>query len=291
MTMTPWGDAGQLRARRLRPGPTADRVAVSRNQVERMYAAMVATVAENGYEGTRVTDVVKLSGVSRSAFYKHFEDKLDCFLATLDELARLAYAEIADHHDRTLPWEERLRAVADACLDLVLEQSAAARLCLVEVYAAGPEAAARLDETIARTEAGLAKLLAESPERKGMPRDVIRAIVGGIRKTVHTRLRRGEEAELIHELPELIDWALSYHAPPSRLRRPRRSPDRGAAPFPDHSLARERLVTAVIDTVAANGYPNDDHRDRRACLGVAEHLLRQLREQGGGVAGGARPRA
>ena len=42
MTTTPWGDATQLRARRLRPGPGADPAAVTHNQRERMYAATVA---------------------------------------------------------------------------------------------------------------------------------------------------------------------------------------------------------------------------------------------------------
>jgi AcrR family transcriptional regulator len=221
-----------------------------------MYAAMVAAVAENGYEGTRVSDVVKLSGVSRSAFYKHFEDKLDCFLATLDATTALAYEQLAEAYDLELPWEERLRVVADALLDLVLEQQAAARLCLVEVYAAGPEAVKRLDRAVLAAEDALATAFSESPERKGMPRDIVRAIVGGILKTVHTRLRRGEEAELIQELPQLIDWGLSYQAPPERLRRPRRRAERGAAPRPDPAVARERLVTAITETIAEHGYPD-----------------------------------
>jgi AcrR family transcriptional regulator len=256
MTTTPWGDATQLRARRLRPGPGADPVAVTRNQRERMYAAIVAAVSENSYEATRVADVVKLSGVSRSAFYKHFEDKLDCFLATLDEIAMLAYRRLADAYDVDQPWEERLRGVADVFLDLLLEQPAAARMCLVEVYAAGPQAVQRLDSAIFAAEGAVADAFEESPERAGMPRDIVRAIVGGILKTVHTRLRRGQEAELIHELPQLIDWALSYRTPPTKLRRPRRRPDRGAAPQPDHGVARERLVTAITETIAARGYPD-----------------------------------
>jgi AcrR family transcriptional regulator len=256
MTTTPWGDATKLRARRLRPGPATSSAAVARNQRERMYAAMVAAVAENGYEATRVADVVKLSGVSRSAFYKHFEDKLDCFLATLDELAGLAHVELVKHYDRELPWEERLRTVADAFLDMVLEQPAAARLCLVEIYAAGPVAVERLDRAVERVEAEVGNAFAESPARKGMPRDVIRAIVGGVRKTVHTRLRRGEEVELIHQLPELIDWGLSYETPSTQLRRPRRRPSRGQASLPDLGRARERLVSASTDVIAENGYPN-----------------------------------
>jgi AcrR family transcriptional regulator len=256
MTSTPWGDATQLRARRLRPGPGADPVAVTRNQRERMYAATVAAVAENSYEATRVADVVKLSGVSRSAFYKHFEDKPDCFLATLDEIAALAHKQLAEAYDTALPWEERLRAVADAFLDLLLEQPAAARLCLVEVYAAGPQAVRRLDDTVLVVEEAVADAFEESPERRGMPRDVVRAIVGGVLKTVHTRLRRGEEAELIQELPQLVDWALSYRTPTTKLRRPRRRPDRGAVPSPDPTIARERLVSAITETIAERGYPD-----------------------------------
>jgi AcrR family transcriptional regulator len=221
-----------------------------------MHAAMVAAVAENGYAATRVADVVKLSGVSRSAFYKHFEDKLDCFLATLDEIAALAKDHLAKAYDAKLPWEERLRVVADSLLDLLLEQPAAARLCLVEVYAAGPQAVQRLDVAIQAAESAVLSAFGESPERKDMPRDIVRAIVGGILKTVHTRLRRGDDVELIHELPLLIDWALSYHAPPAQLRRPRRRPDRGDAPQPDQTVARERLVTATTETIAQRGYPD-----------------------------------
>ena len=256
MTTTPWGDATQLRARRLRPGPGADPSTVTRNQRERMYAATVAAVAENGYEAMRVADIVKLSGVSRSAFYKHFQDKLDCFLKTLDELAELAWKELEQHYDPKLPWEQRLRVVADALLDLLLEQPAAAQLCLVEVYAAGPRAVERLDRAVAAVEAALVRAFNESPERKGMPRDVVRAILGGVRKTVHTRLRRGEESRLIEELPQLIDWGLGYETPREPLRRPRRRPDRGAAPDADPTVARERLVTAITDTIAERGYPD-----------------------------------
>jgi AcrR family transcriptional regulator len=229
-------------------------VAVTRNQRERMYAAMVAAVAENGYEGTRVADVVKLSGVSRSAFYKHFEDKLDCFLMTLDEIAEMAYTELAKRYDAELPWEQRLREVADGFLDLLLEQPAAARYCLVEVYAAGDAAVERLDRAVAAVEDIVRAAFGESPERKDMPRDVLRAIVGGIRKTIHTRVRRGEQANLIEELPQLIDWGLGYDAPPEKLKRPRRKPDRGAAPLPDHDAPRERLVTAITATIAERGY-------------------------------------
>ena len=51
---------------------------------------MVATVAEKGYEATTVADLVELSGVSRSAFYRHFADKQACFLAAIEALVEPA---------------------------------------------------------------------------------------------------------------------------------------------------------------------------------------------------------
>ncbi len=86
MAQTPWGDASQLREKRLRPGRGTPRQEAKKNQRERLFAAMVATVDEKGYEATTVADLVELSGVSRSAFYKHFEDKQACFLAAVEEL-------------------------------------------------------------------------------------------------------------------------------------------------------------------------------------------------------------
>src|SRR6476661_8512319 len=86
MVRTPWGDAAQLREKKLRPGRGTPREEAERNQRERLFAAMVATVAEKGYEATTVADLVELSGVSRSAFYRHFEDKKECFLTAAEAL-------------------------------------------------------------------------------------------------------------------------------------------------------------------------------------------------------------
>src|ERR1700753_2601247 len=86
MVTTPWGDAGTLRDRKLQPGRRLPPEEVARNQQERLFAALVAVVAEKGYEATRVEDLLELSGVSRSAFYAHFSDKEEGLLARLAPL-------------------------------------------------------------------------------------------------------------------------------------------------------------------------------------------------------------
>ena len=74
MVRTPWGDAASLRERKLRPGRGTPRDLAERNQRERLFGAMVAAVDEKGYEAATVADVVRISGVSRSAFSRHFDD-------------------------------------------------------------------------------------------------------------------------------------------------------------------------------------------------------------------------
>jgi len=121
MVRTPWGDAASLRKRKLRPGRGTPRQEAERNQRERLFAAMVATVAEKGYEATTVADLVKLSGVSRSAFYKHFDDKQACFLAAIEAMVEPTFAKLAG--DETAPpGMERMQAAFETLIRAIVEQ-------------------------------------------------------------------------------------------------------------------------------------------------------------------------
>src|SRR3954469_23035443 len=134
MVRTPWGDAASLRERKLRPGRGTPREEAVRNQRERLFAAMVATVAEKGYEATTVADLVELSGVSRSAFYRHFEDKQECFLTAAEALIQPT-VEIMEQAERSGSGKERTEQALDAFLNLVAAQPGASKMCFVEVYA------------------------------------------------------------------------------------------------------------------------------------------------------------
>ncbi len=86
MAGLPWGESSELRERRLPPGPQTSKEEVERNHRERLSGTTVAVTAEKGYAATSVTDLVAVAGMSRSAFYTYFENKEDCFLATLDAI-------------------------------------------------------------------------------------------------------------------------------------------------------------------------------------------------------------
>lgn len=253
-TMTPWGPAEELRSRQLRPGPGHDPGAVERNQRQRILGATVAVVAEHGYETTRVADILDLAGVSRAAFYRHYANKLECFLATLDELAAMARNQVVDsYRDSDRPWDERLLAVFEGLVEMILAQPAAARVWLVEIYSAGPQAVERMERLADQLERLTMDAIGETSERSGLPAEGVRAVLGGLRQIVSTRLRHGTEAELPALVPDLLDWALRYSAPSARLRRPRKPP-RLPAPTPDPDEQRRRILAAVTELAAETSY-------------------------------------
>jgi AcrR family transcriptional regulator len=70
---------------KLRPrpnGPPHEQIVA--NQRYRLCGAMIAAVAAHGYARTSVAQLCRLAGVSKRTFYEQFEDKQDCFLASVE---------------------------------------------------------------------------------------------------------------------------------------------------------------------------------------------------------------
>ncbi len=251
MTQTPWGDSGKLRERKLAPGNRASREEVARSQRERLFAAMVAAVAERGYEATTVADLLVLSGVSRAAFYEHLANKEGCFLATLEEIIQRTSEAVSVGYDGR-------GSALGVFIELIVGQPAASRVCFVEAFAAGPEAVAAMDQAVA----GFERLVGRGYEERGkgakMPAELVEAIVGGLRKVIYSRLRREQEGELGGLARQLGEWSLGYQPPPAPLRRrvkapPKEEPERA-------SSARERIIAAAGELFSKRGYPETSVR-------------------------------
>lgn len=250
MVQTPWGNSTELRERKLRPGAGTPRAEVVRNQRERLFGAIVAAVADKGYEATTVADLVRLSGVSRSDFYKHFASKQDCFVAMVEELVEPAVEAILGRAEEAD--EQRVQEVFEAFLAFAAMHPATARVCIVELHTAGPEAEAAVDGVFAAIEKLVSEANERVPGREETPPEVVRALIGGLRKVIHTRLARREESELERLAPQLWEWALGYPRPPQPLRVPRRASG-GSSQFEGYTPA-ERIARAVAGVTAEKGY-------------------------------------
>ncbi len=253
--LTPWGPADSLRGRQLRPGPGNDPAKVARNQRERLFGAMVASVSERGYAATTLAHLVEISGVSRRSLYDLFADKDACFRASVEALLAGGLGQLLGAEDPGADWDERARGRFSAYAKLIADQPAAARMCLSEAYVAGGAARAPVEEAIEVWERAMAALLAESPEHSGMPPEMITIFAGSTLEIARDRLQR----DRVDELPGLIDQAadvlLAYRPPPRPLRlatRPPKAPAEAIA-GPDH---RERALRALAVACAEKGYAN-----------------------------------
>src|SRR4051812_40258607 len=78
-------DLAPPKVEKVRPRSGLSRVEVVANQRARIYAGFAVALAYHGYEDTKVTDIVELSGVSRATFYERFESKELCFDAAYED--------------------------------------------------------------------------------------------------------------------------------------------------------------------------------------------------------------
>ncbi|MBS1678333.1 MAG: TetR/AcrR family transcriptional regulator [Actinobacteria bacterium] len=273
MLRTPWGDADALRRRRLPPGRSDDRDAARRDQRERLLAAMVAGCAQKGYQATSVEDLLRVAGVSRATFYEQFDDKLDCFRAAENEIVAGGIAAIAGQLGREGDAIARPRAALAAFVGVVVAQPAAARLCLIESYAAGEAGMEPIRRAIDRAVLLARDAAEQMPDRAGMPREVLRGVVAGIHQVIYARLLDEREAELPDLVPEIWDWAMSFPAPPRPLRRGGRlivsRPVAEATPFASYS-PEQRIIRGLAAAVAKKGYPATTIADIAAASSISQ---------------------
>lgn len=168
---------------------------------EAIVAAMVRVAGSKGYLAVSVADVLTEAGVSRTTFYKHFSDKLECFLAAYDRAMEtiLEAAETACEDGRG--WRERARSGLAAVVELLAAEPALARTAIVEISTAGVEARRHhwtsMERFAALLEPGPREQETELPANTGLM--AISAVAG----LIFDELREGRAESLPGLLPEL----------------------------------------------------------------------------------------
>jgi AcrR family transcriptional regulator len=166
-------------------------------------------VAERGYEGLKIRDLVKSAGISSRAFYERFGGKEDCFGSTYELLAGRAVRRIGSAQTGEREWRRRPRLMIEELTREAARDPLAAHLILVTAYEAGPKSL----ERAWRVERLLSGMVAESlarPRGVTVPPRVAEGMVAGVVKVMQGRLRDAKTIEP-EELDEVLtNWLLSY---------------------------------------------------------------------------------
>jgi AcrR family transcriptional regulator len=182
---------------------------VARNQRQRILAAVAEATSERGYARMSVEDVVRGAGVSRRTFYELFANKERVFLEAYDQVANLLVAAVRAANEGERGFANRVTAGFRVFLELLEASPAFARMCVVEVMAAGPEAVAKRTAVMGE----FAKLVEENARTElehggNVPAMHAQTIVAGAYEAVYRMIAAGEIDRLSTLLPDLVESAL-----------------------------------------------------------------------------------
>jgi AcrR family transcriptional regulator len=188
-------------------------------QRERLFEAAAAVFAETGYADASAESISRAAGMSKATFYEHFANKEECIVALFDHaydvlIKRIVKAATAAGDNPLARMREGMKAFLVALVDFPNE----AQTLLVEIIGAGPAAAQRRDEIIAR----FAQVLDRENERVAASHDFPRfaspddafAIVGAIAELASRQIRLGEPAHPLDLQPVIERFAVGLLGQP-----------------------------------------------------------------------------
>lgn len=169
--------------------------------------AVAELTAENGYEATKIADIVRRAGVARKTLYDNFDGKEDLFLSavnmTLLEM-RVAIEEACEEAADSS--EAAIVAGLEALLEFVAEHPAAAKMCMLEAISATPSSARLYDAGVHDC---VELLRAHAPAEAGLPETIEESLVGGVAWILQLQIRKGQAEQAPELLPELSQFVLS----------------------------------------------------------------------------------
>lgn len=285
---------------KLAPGHRLPSEIVAAHQRERLIIATMELVERQGYPATSAAQVARHASVSGAAFYKHFANKEECFIAACQEVSSRAGARvIAAYNAPGLDWRERLRAALDAYLHHARAWPQGMHICIADALSAGPRAAQLHDETMLSAQRMIAGCLSQAPDQTPLSPNLARALAGGIARVTYTLIREDRARELPGLRDDIEAWMLACRHPPVGRSGPNGKPrDKateqalpgaipGAIPGasePEIASAaqtppgtsetpaqnpRARIVEAVVELACEEGYVAMTHQQIAARAGMS----------------------
>lgn len=219
--MPPRGKGGTKEKRAAKQPTASARPALPREFIavhkrRRIMDALAELTAEQGYEATKISDIVRRAGVARKTLYDNFDGKEEVFLAAFDaardEVLRRVREAAAEAGEAGEDWRDQVEAGLAAFLAYVAEQPTLARMCMIESLSATPVTTKRYEDTL---ETFVEMTRETLPGDSRLPDTIAETAVGGVAWIVYQQIRRGEAERAEDLLPELSEFLLApYGAAP-----------------------------------------------------------------------------
>jgi AcrR family transcriptional regulator len=211
--------------RRGRSGGASPRGRIAELQRARLLAGAVLAMEELGWSATTVAHITARARVSRRTFYDLFENREDCLLAVLKDVAQRIEGEISRAKLDGLGWVDRVRGGLSAILSFFDREPVLARVCMVQALQGGPGILVWREDILTRLAGLLDEGRTESARSRECTELTAEGLVGAACAIVHARLLIDKRQEpltgLLGELMSLI--VLPYQGPAGARRERTRS--------------------------------------------------------------------
>jgi AcrR family transcriptional regulator len=207
--MPPRGKGGTQERRAPKgPAPSArpalSREFIAEHKQRRIMDALAELTAEQGYEATKISDIVKRAGVARKTLYDNFEGKEEVFLAAFDGARDEVLRRVTEGGEGD--WQDRVEGGLAAFLAYVAEQPTLAQMCMIEALSATPATTKRYEDAL---EAFVVLARQALPQDERLPDTIVETLVGGVAWIVYQQIRRGEAERAEDLLPELTEFMMA----------------------------------------------------------------------------------
>jgi len=185
-------------------GPSRDEVA--RNQRGRLVSALLSALAEHDYQCLRTRELCERARLSKRDLYRHYKGGVhDCYMAAFAQVQDALVERLESAWASGNTPSQRLTLAIAAFVHVLAHDPVAARVALVEPYAAGPAATAA-KRTADRT---LRAMLIANFQLHGiqLAPTSVRAMFAGLGAVACSRLLAGQAAELASQTDDLTRWA------------------------------------------------------------------------------------
>jgi AcrR family transcriptional regulator len=176
-----------------------------RNQRQRIIDAIIESCAEKTYAATTITDIVARARISRTTFYKQFEDKRACFDAALDycveELRQVAEAAYSSSD----PPADATRKATAVVVEALAARPGLAQMLIGDALAVDPMAIERYRQAAIPALEGLWSKGDGGVESHTDPR----LAFGQVQVLVLNQIATGRADRLPDLLPEIVYLAVS----------------------------------------------------------------------------------
>jgi AcrR family transcriptional regulator len=185
--------------------PALPREFIALHKQRRIMDALAELTTEQGYEATKISDIVKRAGVARKTLYDNFEGKEEVFLAAFDAARDEILRRVEEGSDGS-DWQDRVEGGLAAFLGYVAEQPILARMCMIEALSATPATTKRYEDAL---ETFVELTRGTLPQDERLPDTIAETLVGGVAWIVYQQIRRGEAERAEDLLPELTEFMMA----------------------------------------------------------------------------------